>query len=186
MQEKQTTTEQNQAVMPANHSDPPDEVPPTTVVVAVDQRIATPQETHTLLRPTPSLGALGQCSKSEAFYTLMEIGLRGGSMVLGHAIVRDIEIDLRETKVELKTLSERYHNECVRTAVLEGQLRSERKLKILQNVLITGGGLLNAMGIKLLFDQQQQLHSPALVFLAVGILLTVAGWLWPKGGEQKK
>lgn len=105
-------------------------------------------------------------------------------MVLGTAIVRDMETDLRETKDELKTLSAKHHDECLRTAVLKGQLHSERRLKILQNVLITGGGLLNAMGIKLLFDQQQ-LHSPAFVFLAVGMLLTVGGWLWPKGGETK-
>jgi hypothetical protein len=182
MQEEQTT-EQKQAVMPADPSKPPDEAPPPTVALAVDQRVATQQETRTLLQPMTSPSALAEYPKSLALYELSEVGLRGTSMVLLRTMVLEMEASLREARGELKTLHEMYNGEHLRTAVLEGRLRADRRLKILQNVFITVGGLVNTVSVKLLFDRQQ---SSGLFFLAVGITLVLSGWLWPKDGEEKR
>jgi hypothetical protein len=180
MQEHPTT---GQAVMTANHSGQSDEAPPTTVAVAVDQRAATPQDARPLLQPMTSPSALAEYPKSLALYELSEVGLRGTSMVLLRTMVLEMEASLRESRAELKTLHEMYNGEHLRTAVLEGQLRSDRKLKILQNVLITVGGLVNTVSVKLLFDKQQ---SSGLFFLVVGTALVLSGWLWSKVGGEKQ
>ena len=106
-------------------------------------------------------------------------------MILTHTMVHELESELREARQELRELRESFRKECLTSAVLRSQLDAERKMKILQNTLLTSGGLINAAGIKLLFDQQA-LHASGVVLLAVGVILTVAGWLWPKGGEVKK
>jgi hypothetical protein len=162
------------------------EEPPQTTSRATEQRAATPQESRALLTPMGSSGALGQYPKSEALYGLLEVGLRGSSMVLTHTMVHELESELREARLELRELRESFRKECLTSAVLSSQLDAERKMKILQNTLLTSGGLINAAGIKLLFDQQALLHASGVVLLAVGVILTVAGWLWPKGGEVKK
>jgi len=170
----------------ANPNDPRGvalEAPPKTDVVAVEQNPVTPQETGTLLKRIGSPGALAEYPKSSAVRELYETGVRGGGMVLLFTMVHGIESELRETKAQLDSLRQLHQDECLKTARLEAQLASERKLKILQNVLLTGGGLLNTLAVKLLFDQQK---PAGVMLLVLGFALLFTGWLWPKGGNSKR
>ncbi len=160
------------------------EAPPPTVALAVEQRVATSQETGSLLKPMNTPGALGHYSASQVLYEMDTVNR--GSMLLLRSIVINAESKLGDAEQELKTLREQYHNKCLEAAVMSTQLREMQKIKILQNVLITVGGLLDAAAIKLLFEKQQWIQLFGVGLLVLGVVLTFAGWLWPKGLEAKK
>jgi hypothetical protein len=159
------------------------EVPPKTDVVAVAQGPATPQETRAFIKRMDAPGAFAEYPKSSAVRELYESGVRGGGMVLLFSIVHGMESELRDTKRELETLRQSYHEECLKNARLESQLASERKLKTLQNIFLIGGGLLNTLAIKLYFDKQEPV---GLVLLVLGLAFIFTGLLWSKGGNPKK
>ena len=112
-----------------------------------------------------------------------EKGVRDGEKILLFSVVHGIESELRETKDELNTLRKLYHEERLKTTSLEGQLSAERKLKILQNLFLIIGGLLNTLAIKLYYDKQE---SVGLMLLVLGLAMIFAGLLCPKGGNSSK
>lgn len=157
------------------------EAPPTPVVVAVEQKVTSASEATTYIAAPKSRGSLGECPKSEALEQLQEIGIRGSGMVLLRSMVLDLESRYNKTETALQISQEKLQSERLSNAVLTAKLEAERRMKVLQNVFFTAGGLLNAVAVKLIFDNQQPV---GLTLLAVGIALIFAGWLWPKGANR--
>jgi hypothetical protein len=158
------------------------DTPPDFSVAAQEQKSPTAQEAKLVLRYTGVSGAIGQYPTTEALRALSDTGIRGSAMFLLLPIVHNLECQLEAATKELKELREMYHQECIKTSKLEQELEGAKKLKVLQNVLLTGGGILNTVGVKLILDQQ---HVPAALLITVGVLLLFAGWLWSFGGKKK-
>jgi hypothetical protein len=125
-----------------------------------------------------SPGAFAEFPKSSAVSQLFDSGVRGNGMILLFSLVYGLETDLRELKAELNSLRKSYHDECIKNASLKSELAALKKLKLLQNIFIIMGGLLNTLGIKLWYDQQK---PAGIILLILGLVMIFAGLLWPKG-----
>lgn len=139
-----------------------------------------------------SIGGLSPYPFSDALRDISELGVRGQSgMVLLYAVIKRLESDLDEAREERKKSHDeaqdwrsKYHAASVENAVLRERLGGEERIKLLQNILITLGGIVLGVAIPNLNGQ-----SFGLAFSSVllGLLLLVGGWLWPlrrKGGKQ--
>jgi len=159
------------------------EAPPKIDSLAIAQSLTAPQETNSLVKFVNNPGTFAEFPKTSAVWQFYEKGVRDGEKILLFSVVHGIESELRETKDELNTLRKLYHEERLKTTSLEGQLSAERKLKILQNLFLIIGGLLNTLAIKLYYDKQE---SVGLMLLVLGLAMIFAGLLWPKGGNSSK
>jgi hypothetical protein len=132
------------------------------------------------LRPFP-------VSPSEALEEIEVSGVRGNSMTLLRTMVSMLEAGLKEARERIVVLEgkiestlKEYNERDKAVAVLERELENVGKLKLLQSVLLTVGGIINGIGVKYLMDGK----ALGLIALAVGCLLLIAGWLWPLGAKR--
>jgi hypothetical protein len=165
------------------------ELPPDVVPSAGEQAVPTPQQVHSLTK-IHGRGGLLQTPKSQALLELEETGIRGGGMVLLRAIVLGLEDDLRreriassEAKLESDSWREKFFSEKEKAAVLQTQIDALTRMKILQNVLLSVGGIFGGLGVKLLVDDKTGLGA---IFLVTGAVFLFTGWLWPTGFSKKE
>jgi hypothetical protein len=185
MQEEKRTN-QHESDLRADLREQPNanlDAPPKVENVITAPNADTSQEANALVKFASSPGTFAEYPKTSAVWQFYEKGIRDGERILLFSVVHGIESDLRETKDELNSLRKLYHEECLKTARLEGQLSAERKLKILQSLFIIIGGLLNTLAIKLYYDQQKPV---GVILFILGLGMIFAGLLWPKGGNSKK
>jgi hypothetical protein len=178
--------EQHESDLRADLREQPDtnlDTPPKVENISAAQSSGTPQETNALAKFASSPGTFAEYPKSSAVWQLYETGIRGNAMVLLFSIVHGIEAELRDVKDELKSLRQSYHDECLKTARLEGELSSERKLKKLQNMFLIFGGLLNSLAVKLYYDEQK---SIGLLMFVIGLAMILVGLLWQRGANSKQ
>ena len=157
------------------------ENPPAVQILAIDQVVSTPPDSSAIKQMMKS-GGLTEHHLSQALLDLKETGIRGNAMPFPLTIVLNLEMRLRRAEESLEYWRSLCEKERLKSAVLETQLAAERKVKILQNVFLTVGGLLNTLGVKLIYDKQT---PTGLAMLGLGIALQIAGWLWPRGGSNK-
>jgi hypothetical protein len=162
------------------------EPPPATPTIAIEQRESDPRDAK-LFRPQYSAGGLAEFPKSQALEELQDVGIRGGGMILLRTMVLDLEGRLKIAEDARDQWREQYEKEHVRAEILEIQLAESRKTKILQNVMITAGGILNSFAVNLIADKQNTnvIAAGGLLF-AIGITLILAGWILPFSGKRKK
>jgi hypothetical protein len=164
------------------------EAPPLSLPAATDQVVATAKEAALLTKLSQS-GGIVQSPKSQAMLELEETGIRGGGMILLRVIVAGLEEDLRRERIisntakqESDTWREKYFEEKEKAVVLQTQIEALTRLKILQNVFLSVGGVFGGLGAKLLVDDKYGFGG---LFLLVGVFFLFAGWLWPTGFRNK-
>lgn len=135
-------------------------------------------------------GGVGQYPVAGAIKELVEAGVRGqAGMVLLYTLIKRLEEDLKnareETKDAVRDLDKwrtDYYSESRTSAVLKAQVKAAGRMKILQNALLTIGGLTTGIAIRFLV---QQFSGAALAAAMCGGLLLVAGWLWPVSAKEE-
>lgn len=157
------------------------EPPPAIQASAIEQVESNPDESRKLLK-IPRNGGFSESTVSQILFELQAGTLRGPSITFLGTIFAQIEERAKQAEAEISKLRKLYENERVRVAVLETQLDNERKRKVLQNVLLTSGGVLCSVAVKLYFDKQ---NSAANVVIAIALILYLGGWLWPHGAKKK-
>ena len=178
-----------EALVEGSMDDIKNELPPKEIPSAEEQSEATPTQIESITRLTQT-GGIIQSPKSLAMLELEETGIRGGGMVLLRVIVMGLEEDLirertacRQTKKESDSWREKYYSEKEKTLVLQTQIEALIRLKILQNVFLSVGGIFAGLGVKLLFDNKE---TSGILFLFGGIIFLFSGWLWPTGFRNNK
>lgn len=169
-------------------NDPQNELPPQTLPSAVEQVEATPVQVASLTKLSQS-GGIVQTPKSQAMLELEETGIRGGGMVLLRVIVHGLEEDLRQERIAsnaakqaVDTWKEKYFLEKEKSAVLQTKIEALTRLKVLQNVFLSVGGVCGGLGAKLLVDDKT---GVGMLCLVIGVVFLFAGWLWPTGFRDK-
>jgi hypothetical protein len=165
------------------------ELPPESVPSAVDQAVATPQKVEALTRLSGS-GGLVQSPKSQAVLELEATGIRGGGMILLHAMMTGLEEDVRRaraetiaTEKEMDTWKTKYFSEREKAAVLRERIHALARVKLLQNIFLSIGGVFLGLGAKLMLESKEGLGA---VFLALAAVFLFAGWLWPTGFRNEE
>jgi hypothetical protein len=135
-------------------------------------------------------GEIVQSPKSQAVLDLEGTGIRGGGMILLRAIVMGLEEDLRRARAEtngaeeeLDTWKTNCFSEREKSAVLRERIRALARVKLLQNILLSIGGVLSGLGARLLLESKAGLGALLLVVAAVFLF---AGWLWPTGFRNEE
>lgn len=136
-------------------------------------------------------GGFQQYPVSEAVRAAIESGLirNQGAKIFLESLVRLREADLadaREEKqlarVDVEHYKGNFFKEQTKTAVLTERLRGDLKLKKLQNVLITLGGVMLGVGLQPLFVS----FSFGYALVAVlGIVLLMTGWFYPTESKEE-
>jgi hypothetical protein len=171
--------------MDDSHTD----LPPESLPSATEQVVATSLQVASLTKIAQQ-GGIVQSPKSQAMLELEETGIRGGGMVLLRVIVNGLEEDLRQERIASTTARkdsdswrEKYHLEKEKAAVLQTQIDALTRLKTLQNVFLSIGGIFGGLGAKLLVDDKTGFGG---LCLGVGVVFLFAGWLWPSGIRNKE
>jgi hypothetical protein len=129
-------------------------------------------------------GGLAQFPLTTVVQAISELGIKGHSaMALLFASTKRLESDLLEERKEkassiseLNSFKEKYFQEKENNAVLKERVTSAQRLKTLQNVFLTLGGLLAGLGGQNLI---QRYEGSSLILTMLGLCFLIAGWLWP-------
>jgi hypothetical protein len=166
--------------------------PPKIDATASNQTLVTPAQAEALTRHD-GIGGIAQFQNTEALIEIGEAGLKGPSLVLIRAIVGKMESDLRREQAKNEALEadrdnwkDKFYLGKETVSVLEERIRGLTKMKLLQNVLLSAGGVFVGLGAKLLLDQKQ---NSGLLFISFGLVFLFTGWLWPvgaKANDQRK
>lgn len=83
----------------------------------------------------------------------------------------------RDNAVEQAREWERkYSTEDKKNAVLRNQIKNVGRLRTLQNVFVTSGGLICGTSAKYYIDEN---HSLAVMAFVAGVIFLLCGWFWP-------
>ena len=100
------------------------------------------------------------------------------------------ETDLRDARAERKSaqvlsdsLRENFHTEKTNRAVLEERLRGEVRVKGLQNIFITLGGVLSGCGLAPLITASP---TTTAIFTIIGVAMLLVGWFYPENLRRNK
>lgn len=138
-------------------------------------------------------GGLDQYPLSTVVKGITDLGIRGSSaMALLFSHTQRIETDLNDERKErkkisadLETLKENYFQEREKNAILNERISGATKIKALQSIFLTLGGLIGGIGIK---NMLIEITGTSVVFVILGLILLITGWFWPnslkKGGKS--
>lgn len=129
-------------------------------------------------------GEISQYPLTVAVKAISDFGIKGQSaMVLLLASASRLETDLLHERNETQRLRDHaqairdeYHEVKEQLAVANERLLSTRRIRTLQNVLLTLGGLCLATGARMIL---QEFTGTSFLFALFGVLLLLFGWLWP-------
>lgn len=161
-----------------------DKIPePENSGVEATQIVASPIEIQPLIRGAPS-GGISHYPLTDAIREISESGVRGqAGMILLQAFTKRLESDLSETKqekneglAEVKKWKEDYYDEKEKGAVLRERLRISDRVKILQNIFITLGGMVVGVAVPNLRSEQ---NAWAIAGIILGACLLLIGWFFP-------
>ena len=91
--------------------------------------------------------------------------------------MRDARAERKAAQVSIDSLRDGYHTEQTNRAVLEERLRGETRVRGLQNIFITLGGVLLGCGLAPLLAES---FAITIVFTVVGIVMLIVGWFYPE------
>jgi hypothetical protein len=91
--------------------------------------------------------------------------------------LRDARAERKAAQVSIDSLRDGYHTEQTNRAVLEERLRGETRVRGLQNIFITLGGVLLGCGLAPLLAES---FAITIVFTVVGIVMLIVGWFYPE------
>jgi hypothetical protein len=136
-------------------------------------------------------GGLQQYPVSDAIRVAAESGLirNQAAKFFLQPLVRLREVDLADARKERQSaredvehFKENFFKEQTKNAVLTERLRGELKLKKLQNILITLGGVMLGIGLQPIFT----VFSAAYFVVALlGLVLLIAGWFYPTDSTEE-
>ena len=152
------------------------------------QRPPSPDETKALVTVHSSEG-IGHLPISDTIKEIQEAGVRGqAGMSLLWAIITRVENDVKDLKEELgrvrdseESWREKYHAAHTECEVLRAGLKTDSRLRHLQNGLLTLGGLVGGVAAPFIVQARSPL---AVVGTLVGLALIVGGW-WQLGEREK-
>lgn len=127
-------------------------------------------------------GAISNYPLTDAIKEISEGGVRGqAGMMLLYASTQRLESDLlqmrherNEASADAKKWKENYHNEKEKCAVQKEKLHNLSKTKILQQILITSGGIIAGFGASKITTSQSIWPIISLIF---GLCLLLLGWI---------
>lgn len=137
-----------------------------------------------------STGGLQQYQVTDAVRAAIDSGMikNQGAKIFLQSLVQLREADLADARqerqsarAEVERYKEMYFREHTTNAVLTERLRGELRLKKLQNVLITLGGVLLGVGLQPLLTT----FSVGYFLVAIlGLALLLGGWFYPKDSNE--
>jgi hypothetical protein len=129
-------------------------------------------------------GGLNQYPLTTVVHGITEFGIKGSSaMALLFASTKRIETDLIDERIDNKRLTsdcetwkERYFEAKENNSVLKERLRGAERIKTLQSVFLTLGGLMSGVGIRNLI---QEVSGISVALTLIGMCFLISGWFWP-------
>jgi hypothetical protein len=123
-------------------------------------------------------------SLSDTIRNLSESGVRGSAgIAILHTCVSMIESnsnriqeERNKAKLESTEWRDKYHAEEIKCARLSERLKSAGRMKVIQNILLSWGGIMGGLSLKYIIDGN---NNWAIYVLIISIILLFAGWLWP-------
>jgi hypothetical protein len=165
---------------------PPPPIPTSGVV----QEVGAPIELS--LISESKTGGLEQYPMTDAIRWAGELGMfrNQGLKVFLQTLCHLRETDLKDARVERKAEHEQaerfkevFFNEKTETAVLRERLRGDLRLKKLQNVFLTIGGILCGAGLQPLLASFSAIYC---IVTIVGLVLLLFGWFYPENPKDSQ
>jgi len=136
-------------------------------------------------------GGLQQYPVADAVRIAAETGLirNQGAKLLLQSLVQLREVDLADARKErgfareeVEKYKEDFFNERTKSAVLTERLRGDLRLKKMQNVMITLGGIMLGAGLAPLLAAFSAVYCAVAV---LGLVLLIAGWYYPTDSKEE-
>lgn len=131
--------------------------------------------------PTPSV--------ADVIQNLTDVrGIAGIAFL--HTSVRMIESDKNQMQKErdkaisdTNELRDKYHAEEIKSVRLSERLKSAGRMKIIQNIFLTVGGMTGGLSSQYVIDGN---NNWAIYVFIISVILLIAGWLWPTQRVEEK
>jgi len=129
-------------------------------------------------------GGLDQYPLTTVVKGITDFGIKGNAaMALLFASTKRIESDLNDERTDRKKImadcdswKEKYFQQKENNSILKERLVASTKIKTLQSVFLTLGGIIGGIGIKNLMEEFTGISVTLSIF---GLCLLVCGWFWP-------